>query len=57
MSEKEKEIRGKPAGGGVVSERRCVWVGGVLLIAVWGCGMKKVKDKGEGKKNRAQEGH
>lgn len=32
-------------------------MGGVLLIAVRGCGMKKVKDKGEGKKNRAQEGH
>lgn len=32
-------------------------MGGGVWIAVWGCGMKKVKDKGEGEKNRAQEGH
>lgn len=28
-------------------------MGGVLLIAVWGCGMKKVKDKGEGIKKQS----
>lgn len=31
-------------------------MGGVLLIAVWGCGMKKVKDKGEGGKTEHKKG-